>query len=216
MKAIVIGATGATGKELVNLLLEDAKVESVIVFVRKQISIQHPKLTSHQINFNKPEEWSRLVIGDVLFCCLGTTLKDAGSKEAQWKIDYDYQLSFALAAKKNNVSCCVLVSAIGASSQSRVFYSRMKGELEEAISKLNFARYLVFQPPLLLRENTDRTMEVIGAKVIHFFNALGLLKSQKPLATKHLAKAMLVAAENAIVGKHVYKGQEIRVLLNTN
>lgn len=213
MKAIIIGATGATGKELLNLLLEDSKVESVVIFVRKQIAVKHPKLTTHQIDFNKPERWSALVNGDVLFCCLGTTLKAAGSKEAQWKIDYDYQLWFAQAAKSNKVPCCVLVSSLGASSGSSVFYSRMKGELEEAISKLNFAKFLVFQPPLLLRENTDRKMEIIGAKIIGFFNAFGLLKSQLPLATKDLAKAMLIASEKEVAGKHTYTGQSIRKLL---
>lgn len=216
MKAIVIGATGATGKELVDLLLKDAGVESVKIFVRKEILIYHSKLTVHQIDFNKPEDWKALVNGDVLFCCLGTTLKVAGSKDAQWKIDYDYQLWFAQAANGNKVPCCALVSALGASSRSNVFYLRMKGELEDAIDKLNFEKYIVFQPPLLLRENTDRTMEIIGAKVIAFFNSLGLLKSQQPLATKDLAKAMLFAAEKTPIGNHIFKGQAIRQLLNNN
>jgi uncharacterized protein YbjT (DUF2867 family) len=213
MKAIVIGATGSTGKELVKLLLEDPQLESVIVFTRKQLLINHSKLTVYQINFNKPEDWNDLVKGDVIFCCLGTTLKVAGSKEAQWKIDYDYQLWLAQAAKSNKVPCCVLVSSLGASSDSSVFYSRMKGELEEAINKLNFAKFLVFQPPLLLRENTDRKMEIIGAKIIGFFNTFGLLKSQQPLATNDLAKAMLVASEKELAGKHTYTGQSIRKLL---
>lgn len=215
MKAIIIGATGATGKELLNLLLEDSKVESVVIFVRKQIAVKHPKLSTHQIDFNKPEQWSAMVTGDVLFCCLGTTLKIAGSKDAQWKIDHDYQLWFAEAARNNKVACCVLVSALGANSGSSVFYSRMKGDLEEAIGKLNFAKLLVFQPPLLLRENTDRKMEIIGAKLIGFFNAFGVLKSQQPLSTKDLAKAMLFAADQTVAGKHVFKGQSIRKLLNT-
>jgi uncharacterized protein YbjT (DUF2867 family) len=176
MKAIVIGATGATGMELVDLLLEDTQVESVTIFARKKLSINHSKLNVIQIDFNKPKEWDTLVKGDVLFCCLGTTLKVAGNKDAQWKVDHDYQLWFAQAAKINKVPCCVLVSALGASSRSSVFYSRMKGELEDAIDKLNFGKFLVFQPPLLLREHTDRTMEIVGAKVIGFFNALGLLK----------------------------------------
>jgi|694.fasta_scaffold00005_68 uncharacterized protein YbjT (DUF2867 family) len=216
MKAIVIGATGATGMELVDLLLEDTQVESVTIFARKKLSINHSKLNVIQIDFNKPKEWDTLVKGDVLFCCLGTTLKVAGNKDAQWKVDHDYQLWFAQAAKINKVPCCVLVSALGASSRSSVFYSRMKGELEDAIDKLNFGKFLVFQPPLLLREHTDRTMEIVGAKVIGFFNALGLLKSQQPLATKDLAKAMLFAAEKTPVGNHIFKGQAIRQLLNNN
>jgi uncharacterized protein YbjT (DUF2867 family) len=101
MKALVIGATGATGKDLVNQLLNDQDFEEVNMFVRKPIDIQNNKLKVHLVNFEKPEEWKDLVKGDVAFSCLGTTLKAAGSKEAQRKVDYDYQYEFAQAAKEN-------------------------------------------------------------------------------------------------------------------
>ena len=93
MKTLLIGATGATGSDLLKLLLDDDEVESVDIFVRRNTGVEHPKLTVHVINFEKPEEWSHLVKGDVLFSCLGTTRKDAGSKAAQWKVDYDYSIA---------------------------------------------------------------------------------------------------------------------------
>src|SRR5215213_2193835 len=103
MHALLIGATGATGKDLLNLLLKDETFHQIDIFVRRKLELQHEKLHVHVIDFDKPEQWQHLVKGDVLFSCLGTTLKVAGSKEAQWKIDYDYQYNFAKAARENNV-----------------------------------------------------------------------------------------------------------------
>lgn len=195
MKAILIGATGATGSDLLELLLKDNEVESVDIFVRRDAGLEHPKLTVHIIDFDKPEEWDHLVKGDVLFSCLGTTLKDAGSKEAQWKVDYTYQYWFAKAARQNGVGCYVLVSATNASSKSPIFYSRMKGELDDEVSKLGFPNIFIFKPPSLIREGSDRTMEKTGVKIISFFNKLGLLKSMRPMKTSTLAEEMLKAVK---------------------
>ena len=195
MKTLLIGATGATGSDLLRLLLDDGEVESVVIFVRRNPGVEHPKLTVHVIDFEKPEKWSHLVKGDILFSCLGTTRKDAGSKNAQWKVDYDYQYSFAKAARENGVECYVLVSAMNASSKSRFFYSRMKGELDDDVTKLGFPRLLIFKPPSLIRKGSDRNMEKMGVKVIGFFNRLGLMKSLKPMSTDVLAKKMLDAVK---------------------
>lgn len=195
MKALVIGATGATGKELVQQLLLDQDFSEVIVFVRKPLTIYNDKLTTHVVNFQNPEEWKNLVVGDVAFSCLGTTLKDAGSKEAQRKVDYDYQLEFAKAAKENNVSDYVLVSAYGANPQSKIFYSKMKGELEVAVKNLHFDKITIFKPGMLERKDSERTAEVLGSRIIKFANKLGLFESQKPLPTSVLAKAMINASK---------------------
>lgn len=191
MKALVIGATGATGKDLVNQLLQDKDFEEVDIFVRKPIDIQNDKLKTHIVNFEKPEEWKNMVKGDVAFSCLGTTLKTAGSKEAQRKVDFDYQYEFAKAAKENNVDDYVLVSAYGANPNSRIFYSKMKGELEEAVKQLHFTKITIFKPGMLERKDSDRSGEVLGSRIIKFANKLGLLESQKPLPTNILAKAMI-------------------------
>lgn len=191
MKALVIGATGATGKDLVNQLLQDKDFEEVTIFVRKPVNIQNEKLKVHVVNFENPEEWKSKVKGDVAFSCLGTTLKAAGSKEAQRKVDFDYQYEFAKAAKENNVDDYILVSAYGASPKSKIFYSKMKGELEEAVKKLHFEKITIFKPGMLERKDSDRTGEVLGSRIIKFANKLGLLESQKPLPTDVLAKAMI-------------------------
>src|SRR5918994_4181591 len=111
MHALLVGATGATGKDLLELLLKDDAFHRVDIFVRRNLDLQHEKLKTHVIDFDKPYEWNQLVNGDVLFSCLGTTLKVAGSKEAQWKIDYDYQYQFAKAARENGMHSYVLVSS---------------------------------------------------------------------------------------------------------
>ena len=191
MKALVIGATGATGKDLVYKLLNDKDYDEVNIFVRKPMNIQHPKLKTHVVDFEKPQEWQDLVKGDVAFSCLGTTLKAAGSKQAQRKVDYVYQYHFAKAAKENEVEDYILVSSYGASPKSKIFYSRMKGELEESVKALHFNKITIFQPGMLDRKDTERTGEVLGGKIIKFANKFGILTQQKPLPTDILAQAMI-------------------------
>ena len=191
MKALVIGATGATGRDLVNQLLTDKDYDEVNVFVRRPLTVESPKLKTHIVDFEKPEKWKDLVNGDVAFSCLGTTLKDAGSKEAQRKVDYDYQYNFAKAAKENEVEDYILVSSYGANPKSKIFYSRMKGELEQSIKALHFNKLMIFQPGMLDRKDSERTGEVLGGKIIKFANKFGVLTQQKPLPTAVLAKAMI-------------------------
>lgn len=191
MKAVVLGATGATGKDLVQILLTDPDFEQIDVFTRRPLDFEHEKLSTHIVDFEHPEEWKNLVSGDVAFSCMGTTLKIAGSKSAQWKVDHDYQYEFAKAAKENEVEDYVLVSSYGANSKSKLFYTRMKGALEDEVEKLHFSKLTIFQPGMLERKNSERKSEVLGAKVIKFANRMGLLESQKPLPTEVLAKAMV-------------------------
>ena len=195
MKALVIGATGATGKDLVKQLCQDSDFDEIDIFVRRRSDFHHEKVKAHLVDFDHPEEWKHLVKGDVAFSCLGTTLKSAGSKENQKVIDYDYQFNFAKAAKENNVQDYILVSAYGASPDSKIFYSRIKGELEEAVKNLHFPKTTIFKPGMLERKNTDRNGEVFGLKIIKFLNKFGLFKSQQPLPTDVLAKAMIVASK---------------------
>ena len=122
-------------------------------------------------------------------------MKDAGSKEAQYKVDHDYQLNFAKAAKENGVEDYILVSSYGADPKSKIFYSRMKGELETAVKNLHFEKITIFKPGMLERKDSERTGEVLGSRIIKFANKIGLLESQKPLPTDVLAKAMINAAK---------------------
>ncbi|MEN2413626.1 NAD(P)H-binding protein [Flavobacterium mesophilum] len=213
MKAILIGATGATGKELVEVLLKNNDYSSVSIFVRRSIGKTHPKLTEHIVDFSKIDQFKNLITGDVLFSCLGTTLKVAGSKENQWKIDFDIPAAFASIAKENAIKSFVLVSSYGASAKSSVFYSKMKGQLEDFIAELHFEQYLVFRPGPLIRENTDRLGEKISVKVIKFFNAIGLFKNLKPISTAFLAEKLAIAPKKLPSGTTIL---ELDAILNLN
>ena len=212
MKALLIGATGATGTDLLEKLLNDATFDEVTIFVRKPIAVTNDKLMVHVVDFDQPEEWKHLVKGDVAFSCLGTTLKTAGSKEAQRKVDYDYQYNFAKAAKENNVAHFILVSSYGANSKSSIFYSRIKGELEDAVQTLRFHKTTIFNPGMLQRKNTDRSGEVVMEKVLQFINMLGLFKKHKPLSTDVLAQAMINSAKNHTNSYNVIKLNDIHNL----
>lgn len=202
MKALVIGATGATGKDLVNVLLEDAFYTEVVIFVRRSSKIVHGKLKEIITDFDKLESVREFIKGDVLFSCLGTTLNVAGSKQNQWHIDFDIPLQFAAIAKQNGVSNMVLLSAYGASVKSRVFYSQLKGKLEDAVSNLMFTSYTVFRPGLLLRKGTNRTGEKISASGLRFLNSLGLIKKFKPMPTDLLAEKLAKAPKVLLKGQH--------------
>ena len=213
MKAIVIGATGATGKDLVAQLLEDEAFHAVEIFVRREVDMEHPKLTVRIIDFNESEKWTGLVTGDVLFSCMGTTLKAAGSQAAQWKVDYDYQWNFAKAACANAVPAYVLVSSIGASAESKVFYSRMKGMLDNAVQTLPFKRIFIFRPPFLIRKGSTRLGETISVKVLKMLNAVGLMRSYQPLATEKLAQAMIDVVKSDRAGIHIISSDKIQTMV---
>ena len=204
MKALIIGATGATGKDLLSQLLADDTYSEVHCFVRKPLALSHPKLHTHVIDFETPEAWADLLQGDVAFSCLGTTLAVAGSKEAQWRVDYDYQYHFAQQCKANGVPTFVLVSAAGAKAQSKLFYNRMKGQLEDAIKALGFASLLIFQPSILVRSNSDRGVENFTVKAFNFLNKLGILKRYRPMPTEILAEKMLSAVYNSPKGTFTF------------
>ncbi|MGC9344211.1 MAG: NAD(P)H-binding protein, partial [Bacteroidales bacterium] len=127
--AIIAGATGLVGGHLLEQVLEDPYFDVIIIFVRRTTGIDHPKLTEHIVNFDTPDEWKDRVKGDILFSAMGTTLKQAGSKEAQKKVDYTYQYEVAKMAAAKGVQDYVLVSTPGASPGSMVFYIRIRGEL---------------------------------------------------------------------------------------
>jgi len=209
MKALIIGATGSTGEFLVDALLDDTAYTAVTIFVRRATGKQHPKLSEQIIDFSDIATYRDLIVGDVFFSCLGTTLKAAGSKENQTKIDFDIPLTFAELAKENGVRSFVLLSAYGASSESKVFYSQIKGKLEDKIAALDFEQYIIFKPGLLLRAGTDRFAEKIMGSVLTMFNSIGLFRKFKPLPTSLLATKLAMAPKVLPKGTHVVKLDEI-------
>jgi len=195
LHALVLGATGATGQELVKLLLKDSNFSKVSIFVRRTISIEHEKLTTHKIDFSRLNEYKILVAGDVLFSVLGTTKKDAGSKKKQYLVDYTYQYEFAKMASENGVNHYSLVSSVGANKKSLFFYPKIKGDLEEAVKGLKFNKIQIFQTPSLIRQpDLMRAAEKSGLKFLKRLNKIGILKSLQPLSVADLAIKMISEA----------------------
>ena len=204
MKALIIGSTGATGTELTKQLIEQEEFTEVHVFVRSVPTINHPKLNVHQVDFNEISSWSDQLKGDVLFLTMGTTLKTAGSKEAQYKVDVTYQYETAKAAANNNVSKLILVSSIGANQNSIFFYPKIKGELEEMVKKLNFKPIYILRPPVL--DRGEAMMRPTERKTIAFIkrlNKFGLLESQKPMTTFFLASKMIELVNKETIDKTI-------------
>ena len=196
LKALVIGATGATGRELVNLLINNEDFDQVSIFVRKAPELEHEKLKIHTIDFNEIKKHKDLIKGDILFSALGTTKKEAGGKQRQYIIDYTYQYEFAKIAAENGVDQLSLVSSIGANPKSFMFYPKMKGELESDVKKLKFKKIDIFQPPILIRQpEIIRKGEKTAISIIQKLNKLGILKSQQPLMVSNLAERMVKTAK---------------------
>ena len=196
-KAIVIGGTGMVGLQLVKQLIEDEKYDEIISLVRRSSGINNPKLQEKIINFDQPESWSNLITGDVLFSTLGTTIAQAKTKDAQFKVDYTYQFIVAETAAKNGVGTYVLISSAGANSKSSVFYTNMKGKLEDAVQALSFKQITIIRPGQLAGNRVEkRKSEKIALSIMYFINKLGLLKRYKPIQAYQVAQAIINAAEN--------------------
>ena len=208
--AIVLGATGATGRALVQQLLEHPAFGSVTIFVRKAPALTHEKLKVHVIDFSKLQTYKNLIVGDVLFSALGTTRKDAGSKAKQYEVDYTYQYEFAKMALNNGVDHYALVSSYGADETSMFFYLKIKGALEEAIKKLSFQSICIYQPPSLIRQpDLLRPAEKRAIWMLKKLSRIGILRSQQPLSVETLAEKMIVEAVQDTRGVKVFLPKDI-------
>ncbi len=195
-RALVVGATGLVGEQLVSELLSDPHSECVQVLVRRPYARQHERLHERVIDFDKLSELELQAV-DRVYCCLGTTLSEAGSREAFRRVDYDYPLQIAELAKKGGITGYSLVSALGADPRSRLFYNRVKGQVEQGLGQLAFPSLHIFRPSLLLgQRNQKRRGEAaaqVGARVVQ--GALvGPLRKYRAIEAATVAKAMVRAA----------------------
>lgn len=215
--ALLIGSTGLIGSHLLNLLLDSNDYLKVITFVKRDTGIKHKKLTQHIIDFDKPETYKELVVGDDFFCTIGTTIKKAGSKEAFRKVDFEYPRLFAAFALQNKVKQFLIISSLGADTNSGNFYLKTKGEIQDFLKECNFESVSVLQPSLLLGERKEfRLGEKIGAffmKTLSFL-FLGNLKKYKPIEGKTVAKAMLVIGQTNNSGFKIYESDVIQEIGN--
>ena len=202
--ALLAGASGLTGGYLLNLLLESPEYSSVIAYVRKSSGLTHPKLKEIVVNWENLQE---PVAAEDVFCCLGTTIKKAGSQEAFRRVDYNYPLQLAQIQLRGGSQQFLLASAIGADAKSSIFYSRVKGELENALQSIGYKSLHIFRPSFIAGPRKEsRPGERIGLAIFSLLSPLfiGPLKKYAPIQAAHIARAMFRAAQKNQPGITVY------------
>jgi uncharacterized protein YbjT (DUF2867 family) len=215
--ALIIGSTGLIGSALLNLLLESTNYAKVITFVKRDTGIKHPKLTQHIIDFDRPETYKELVVGDDFFCTIGTTIKKAGSKDAFRKVDLEYPRQFATFALQNKIKQFLFVSSLGANVNSENFYLKTKGEIEAFLENSAFESVAVVQPSLLLGNRTEfRLGENAAAFFMKIFSFLfvGNLKKYKAIEGKTVAKSLFAIAQMNNKGFKIYESDAIQEIGN--
>lgn len=201
MKALVIGASGAVGSCIVDELLQNPAYDQVHTFVRRKTGKTDPKLVEHVVDFDVMYDWAKDLTGDVLFSAMGTSKKQAGSKDGQWRVDYDYQYNVARTAAASGVKTYALVSSVGASADSSFFYLSMKGFLEEAVEKMGFQHVLIARPATLIRPQ-PKLVERVSKQVLGLVNRVGLVKGQEPIPVETVARALVAEATARAQGAH--------------
>lgn len=211
--ALVVGATGLVGSELLSLLLKDNYYSHVKVVARRELDIEDSKLEVITADFEDLAKLSEKLTADDVYCCLGTTMKKAGSKEAFYKVDFHYPLEIAKLTQAQKASQFFLVSAMGANIQSKIFYNKVKGEIEVAISSIPFQGVNVFRPSLLLG---DRKEQRIGEKFAIIISSIispllvGPLRKFKPIHASTIALGMLKIAKQELNGFYIFESDQIK------
>lgn len=212
---LLVGASGLVGGHLLQLLLGDAAYNQVTVLVRKPLPFRHSKLRECVINFDQLDKHKDALHAHDVFCCLGTTIKAAGSQEAFRKVDFMYVVQTAALTLKNGAEQFLMVSSLGANTNSRVFYSRVKGDVEDAVSKLPFKTVQIFRPSFLLGDRKEiRRGEKIAIALMKSlsFALAGSLRKYRAIHALTVANAMLAVAKQQNTGIAIYESERIRIL----
>jgi len=211
--ALLAGATGLIGGHVLEVLLADARWSRVVTVGRRATSQKHAKLEQRVLDMGELETVSDLPHVDDVFCCLGTTIKQAGSQPAFRLVDHDFVVGLARSGLRAGAKQFLLVSAIGADPESRVFYSRVKGETEAAIRKLPFQAIQIFRPSLLLGARPEfrlgERIAMLGAPVMPAL-LFGRLRRYRPIQAATVARAMVAIAHEAPRGPNVFEYDAMR------
>ncbi|MCF1713183.1 NAD(P)H-binding protein [Flavihumibacter sp. RY-1] len=214
-KACLLGATGLIGQHLLQLLLEDPYYSEVHLLVRRSLNQQHPKLVEHVIDFSVVAEYRPAIQGaETIFCAVGTTLKKVkGDREAYRKVDYDIPVTAATVAAESGVYGFILVSSIGAdANNNNNFYLKLKGVVEEAVSRLMIPQVHIFRPSLLLGQRKENRLGEKIAQVlapVYSLFMVGSWKKYKPINASVVALAMLESAKSGGKGIFIHEYESI-------
>lgn len=205
-KALVLGGSGLIGQQLIGLLLQKENY-SVTALVRTALPIQHKRLIQVIVNFENPNE--EAIMADEIFCCLGTTSKVAGSKQAFYKVDFEYVLQLAKMGFRNGAKKFALVSSMGANKNSAVFYNKTKGAIEEAVACIGYESLFIFRPSLLLGKRKEFRLGEQIAQFIFTWFAILIPKKYRAIQSMQVAKAMVTCMDAADSGLFVVDSDKI-------
>jgi uncharacterized protein YbjT (DUF2867 family) len=209
--ALLAGATGLIGAQLMDALLASDYYREVRILVRRPLLKKHPRLTEIVFDFDHPDPGR--VQADDVFCCLGTTMKKAGSKEAFFTVDYEYPMLIARLSRQNGARCFVIVTSMGADPESMFFYNRVKGEVEEDLREFDFERLHYVRPSLLLGHRQEKRLgEKTGEILMRILNPLmvGPLRKFRAIDSAKVARAMLALAQQPDKGVHIHFSDELQ------
>ena len=217
--AVVLGATGLIGNLLVEELLQDNYFNCVRILIRRPLVLNHPKLQHEVVNFDDDIDFTqKFGKGDVIFCCIGTTQKQVkGDKEAYKKIDFDIPVNAARIGILKNYKKYLIVSSIGANSDSSNFYLQLKGKMENTIRQFPFESISFFRPSMLLgKRNKLRHGDNILQSGMKFLSRLffGPLKKYHAIKAKDVAKAMIAQSKRNSTGVNIFEYQQLKSLIN--
>lgn len=208
--AVIAGATGLVGNEVVNQALQNSRYDKVIALTRRSWKKEHPKFTNLIVDFDNLKHALEGLRPDDVFCCLGTTMAKAGSKEKFFKVDFTYPLALAKATIALGATQYMLVSALGANKDSFVFYNRVKGQVEEAISAEPFSAVHIFRPSLLVGPRPEkRSGEEAAKKAWKIFGFL-ISAKYKPVEAETVARTMIAMAVREEAGIFVHESKEMQ------
>lgn len=208
--ALIAGSTGLIGSQLLQLLLDSDRYSHVIALTRQNLPLQHSKLTQLKIDFSKLGESLDDFAADDIYCCLGTTMAKAGTKENFYQVDFYYPLLLAKSGKQRGAKQYMLVSALGADKNSSIYYNQVKGEIEEAVTKEHFEATHIFRPSLLLGDRSEQRTGEDAARI--FYKIFGFLipKKYKAIDSANVARAMLHFASQEQKGIHIHESKDLQ------
>lgn len=211
LSVLLVGATGLVGRECLRLLLADGGFNRIVAVARRPLSpdVRSPKLETHVIDFDHLNEYEEFFSVDAIICALGTTIRQAGSRTRFRTVDYEYPLAFARLGRRHGCRHFLVVSALGANARSRVFYNRVKGELENSLRALGYPRLTIVRPSLLLGPRAElRLGEEVAKRVTRWLGPL-VPRAFRPVEARMVATTLVHAAHADGSGIRVIESGEI-------
>ena len=209
MKVLHVGATGLVGQLVLARLLQATRVERVVAPTRRALQTAHPRLQNPVVDFEALPEDADWWAVDAVVCTLGTTIADAGSQAAFRRVDHDYPLQVATLARRHGASTYALNSAMGANARSSIFYNRVKGELEDALSTLGYPSLVLVRPGLIHGERErPRTGESVALAASHLLRPL-LPPKWRPSRAERIADALVQAVLDPTPGRSIVEADRL-------